>query len=384
MNFDFATAERIVFGAGSASQLPGLARGLGRRALLVTGRARGGAAAAVESLEAAGQVALRIVVGSEPTIDDVRAAATAATGSRCDSVVAVGGGSVIDTGKAVAALLTNGGDPLDYLEVIGEARPLAHRAAATIAVPTTAGSGAEVTRNAVLSSPAHRVKASLRHASMIPRVALVDPALTLDLPPALTATTGLDALAQLIEPYLSRRATPMTDILCRDGMALVSAWLRTAYHDGANLEARERMSLASLFGGLALANAGLGAVHGFAGPLGGRLDAPHGALCAALLPAVMRVNLSVLRARGTGGESLARFADVARLLTGRRDAEADDAVEWLESIREDLGIPRLAAYGVTAEVGASLLPAVQASSSMKGNPIELTDGELAEIVNQAS
>jgi alcohol dehydrogenase class IV len=297
--------------------------------------------------------------------------------------VAVGGGSVIDTGKAVAALLTNGGDPLDYLEVIGRARPLTRPAAPTIAVPTTAGSGAEVTRNAVLSSPDHRVKASLRHASMIPRVALVDPALTLDLPPALTASTGLDALAQLVEPYLSRRANPMTDAVCREGMPLVSGWLRTAYREGTNLAARGHMSLASLFGGLALANSGLGAVHGFAGPLGGRLDAPHGALCAALLPAAMRVNLAALRARGADEPCLARFADVARLLTGRRDAEADEAVDWLESIRKDLGVPRLAAYGVTPELAAGLLPAVRASSSMKGNPVDLTDEELGEILERA-
>ena len=384
MAFEFATAGRIVFGTGTASQLPDRARELGRRVVLVTGRPRGAAAAAVERLIATGLVAARVIVTGEPALHDVRAATASASSAACEAVVAVGGGSVIDTAKAIAMLLANGGDPLEYLEVIGDGRPLRMPSAPVVAVPTTAGSGAEVTKNAVLASREHGVKASLRHVSMLPRVALVDPALTLDLPPALTAATGLDALAQLVEPYLSRRATPITDAICREGIALVSAWLRVAFHDGANLAAREHMSLASLFGGLALANAGLGAVHGLAGPLGGRLDAPHGALCAALLPAVMRANLAALRSRGGERALLARFDVVARLLTGERDASAEDGIGWLDSLRDDLAIPRLSAHGLTPALARDLLSAARASSSMRGNPIDLTDEELLEIVREAS
>jgi alcohol dehydrogenase class IV len=296
-------------------------------------------------------------------------------------VVAIGGGSVIDTGKAVAAILANGGDPLDYLEVVGDGRPLARTAVPLVAVPTTAGSGAEVTKNAVLAARQQGVKASLRSPSMLPRVALVDPVLTYDMPPGLTAATGLDALAQLIEPYLSVRANPMIDAVCREGMGLVSRALRAAVRDGSDAEAREAMSLASLFGGLALANAGLGAVHGFAGPLGGRLEAPHGALCAALLPAAVRVNLRAVRARAA--RFATRFDDVARWLTGNPDAVAEDAVAWLEALGRDLAVPGLASYGFGVEDVPALLPQARASSSMRGNPVELTDDELAEILEAA-
>jgi alcohol dehydrogenase class IV len=383
MPFEFATAVRIVYGSGTASQLPGLVRELGRRPLLVTGRARGATAASLERLVEADLVAAHLTVSSEPTLDVVRAAVAAAEDASCDAVVAIGGGSAIDTGKAVAALLANGGDPLDYLEVIGKGRALSVPALPVVAVPTTAGSGAEVTRNAVLASPGHRVKVSLRHASMLPRVALVDPALTLDLPPALTAATGLDALAQLVEPYVSRRANALTDALCREGMVQVSGWLRAAFEDGNDLAAREAMSLASLLGGLALANAGLGAVHGFAGPLGGRLEAPHGALCAALLPAAFGGNLAALRARDHDRSRLSRFDHVARLLTGDREAAAEDGIAWLEALRADLGVAGLSAYGYSPAMAPDLIAAARASSSMKGNPIDLTDEELLGILRAA-
>lgn len=380
MAFEFATATRIVFGRGTAEEVPGIARHLGRRALLVAGQPRGAAAVLADGLEASGLVASRLTIRSEPTIDDVRDGVRAASSASCDLVVALGGGSVIDTGKAVAALLANPGDPLDYLEVVGAGRPLTHPSAPMVAIPTTAGSGAEVTKNAVLASRSHRVKASLRSPLMLPRVAVVDPVLTVDLPPALTAATGLDALAQLIEPYLSRRANPLTDVLCRDGMARVSLSLRTAFHDGARIEARESLSLASLFGGLALANAGLGAVHGFAGPLGGRFDAPHGALCAALLPGVMRVNLAAVRARDGNGPAAARFEQVARWLTREPGASAEDGIAWLEAIRTEMRIPALSAYGLTeADVGG-VVEQARASSSLRGNPIELTGEELAQIL----
>jgi alcohol dehydrogenase class IV len=381
MSFEFATASRIVFGTGQASRAAELARGLGRRILLVTGRPRPGTAAIVDGLTATGEVVARLTTDAEPTVDGVRQAVAAVSPSGCDVVVAIGGGSVIDTGKAVAALLANGGDPLDYLEVVGDGRPLARTAVPLVAVPTTAGSGAEVTKNAVLAARQQGVKASLRSPSMLPRVALVDPVLTYDMPPGLTAATGLDALAQLVEPYLSVRANPMIDTVCREGMRLVSRALRAAVRDGSDAEAREAMSLASLFGGLALANAGLGAVHGFAGPLGGRLDAPHGALCAALLPAAVRVNLRAVRARAA--RFATRFDDVARWLTGDPDAVAEDAVAWLEALGGDLAVPGLSSYGFGAEDVPALLPQARASSSMRGNPVELTDDELAEILEAA-
>jgi len=298
-------------------------------------------------------------------------------------VVGFGGGSVLDSAKAIAALLTNGGELFDYLEVIGRARPLARAAAPCVAIPTTAGTGAEVTRNAVLASPAHRLKVSLRSPHLLPRVALVDPELTYDLTPALTATTGLDALTQLIEPYVSSRANPLTDALCADGLRRAARSLRRAVENGRDPAAREDLALASLLGGLALANAGLGAVHGFASPIGGMFPAPHGAVCAALLPHVIEANLRAFRARAPNHDALRRYDEVARLLTGEPHATADDAVRWARKLVADLRIPTLASYGLARTDFPTLVSAAAKASSMKANPIALTPDELAGILDRA-
>jgi len=298
-------------------------------------------------------------------------------------VIGFGGGSAIDTGKAIAALAANSGEPLDYLEVVGKGESLRNPSLPFIAVPTTAGTGAEVTRNAVLASPQHGVKASLRSPFLLARLAVVDPELTRDLPPALTASTGLDALTQLIEPYVSSRANPMTDPLCLEGMRRAARSLPRAYADGRDAEARLDMSLASLFGGLALANAGLGAVHGFAAPIGGAFHAPHGAVCAALLPHVVGANIHALGSRAPHSPALARYQEVARILTGRPDARADDGTEWLRRLVEQLAIPALGAYGIRPQDLPDLTAKALQASSMKANPIALTPEEMAEILLRA-
>jgi alcohol dehydrogenase class IV len=337
--FEFATATRILFGAGVRRELATIAASLGRRALVVSGPSVDRVAPLAASLASSG---LRIVpwtVAGEPTVDEVTAGRDLARANGCDAVIAIGGGSAIDAGKAVAALAANPGEPLDYLEVIGRGRALQRPALPLVAVPTTAGSGAEVTRNAVLTSHDHRVKVSLRSPLMLPSAAVVDPELTHGLPPNVTASTGLDALAQLIEPYLSARSSPLVDPWCLDGIARIARSLPVAVRDGAHAQARADMSFASLLGGLALANAGLGAVHGFAGPIGGRFGAPHGAVCAALLPHVLRVNVGALGAREAVGDRLARADRVAAALTGRTDARAADAVAHLDRLVSALGIP---------------------------------------------
>jgi alcohol dehydrogenase class IV len=295
----------------------------------------------------------------------------------------MGGGSALDAGKAIAAIAANGGELLDYLEIIGRGQALAKAPLPCIAIPTTAGTGSEVTRNAVLASPAHRAKVSLRSPLMLPKVALVDPELTWDLPPAITASTGLDALTQLIEPYVCSRANPMTDALCIEGIRRAAASLRTAVADGRNATAREDMALASLFGGIALANAGLGAVHGLAGPIGGMFPAPHGAVCATLLPLVMAKNLRALQQRQPTSDALRRYEEVARLLTGTATASADDGVAWVRQLVADLKIPPLRTYGITTQDTAELIERAGKASSMKANPILLTGEELAEILAQA-
>lgn len=381
--FEFATATRIMFGPGAAQQLGNVAQGLGQRALVVAGRTPSREQPLIDLLAAQGLEPVTYATPPEPSLDTARRGVDLARTHNCDLVVAIGGGSAIDAGKAIAALLTNGGDPLDYLEVIGAGQPITQPPRPLIALPTTAGTGSEVTRNAVLESPAHHVKVSMRSALMLPRVAIVDPVLTLSLPPAATASTGLDALTQLIEPFVSSRANPLTDALAQSGIVRAAGALRRAYFDGQNLAARTDMALASLLGGMALANAGLGAVHGFAAPIGGMFGAAHGATCAALLPHVMAVNVQALRTRAPDSPALARYAEVARLLTGSANTTADDGVAWVSELTADLHIPRLATYGIGSSDFTQILPRARAASSMAANPIALTDDELTEILSRA-
>ncbi|MGB0065977.1 MAG: iron-containing alcohol dehydrogenase [Terracidiphilus sp.] len=378
MPFEFATAARIVFGEGKAATLPELVRSFGSHAFVVTGASQERAAPLVSALSAE-----TLAVPGEPTVELVREGARHAREAGCDVVLSIGGGSTIDAGKTIAAIATNGGEPLEFLEVIGKGRAITAPPLPFIAVPTTAGTGSEVTRNAVLGSAEHGLKASLRSPMMLPRVALVDPELTYGLPPAITAFTGLDALTQLIEPYVSARANPLVDALCVDGIGRVACALRCAYFDGADRDARRDMALASLFGGLALANAGLGVVHGFAAPLGGAWKAPHGALCAALLPHGMAANVAALRARAPHSPALARYAAVARLLTGRNDASIEDGIKSVHALCIEFEVPPLRAWGITASDLPSVIEKAACASSMKANPLLLTTEELHAVLAAA-
>jgi alcohol dehydrogenase class IV len=322
-------------------------------------------------------------VSSEPEIDTVRAGVALAKQERCNFVIGIGGGSALDAAKAIAAMLTNSGDLLDYVEIIGRGKALTKWSAPFTAIPTTAGTGAEVTRNAVLASPEHCLKVSLRSPLIQARVAVVDPELTYDLPPALTASTGLDALTQLIEPFVCNRANPMTDGLCVEGLRRAARSLRVAFSKGQDKDAREDMAVASLFGGLALSNAGLGAVHGFAGPIGGSFSVPHGAICAALLPHVMAMNLRALRQRDPHGAALHRYDEAAWWLTGDSKANGDDGVKWVRTLVTDLKVPRLGGFGIQQTHIADLVVKAAKASSMKANPIVLTPEELTEILEQA-
>jgi alcohol dehydrogenase class IV len=320
-----------------------------------------------------------VTVAHEPTVQLIREHVAVARDAQAEVILGIGGGSVIDAAKAIAVLAANDGDVFDYLEVVGRAMPFARPSLPCIAAPTTAGTGSEVTRNAVLSSPEHRVKVSVRSPSMLPAVAVIDPDLTHDLPPALTASTGLDALTQLIEPYLSCRANSLVDALCVEAIPRAARALPRVVRDGRDAAAREDMALASLFGGLALANAGLGAVHGFAAPIGGMFDAPHGAVCAALLPRVFAANARAVSARGTAA-ARARFDLVARLVTGDPTASAPDGTRWLADLIAACGIPRLSTYGIADADAPGLVDRARLASSMKANAVELTPAELTDIL----
>jgi len=377
VNFEFATAGRIMAGDGRVAELPGVLAGLGSRVLMCTGADPARHAGLLAGL---GLPAAVLEVAAEPTVGLARAGVSAARDYGADVVVAIGGGSVIDTGKAVAMLLGNGGDPLDYLEVIGSGRAITRPAVPCVAVPTTAGTGAEVTANAVLASPEHRLKASLRSPLMIPRVALVDPQLTVSCPPAVTAASGLDALTQCLEPLVSPRATPLTDGLAREGLRRAGTGLRAAYADGGDLTARADMAMCSLLGGMALANAKLGAVHGLAGVIGGRADVPHGIACAALLAPVIEANV---RALAPDHPALERYAQAARLLTGSSDASVQDGLAWIRETLTLLAVPGLASFGVEPGQADEIAAAAATSSSMQGNPVALSPGDLSAIVRQA-
>ena len=381
--FEFLSAGRIVFGTGVAKTLGERARKLGQRALWVTGKDGARSAALAEQLRQAGLRLEAIGIDREPRVEDALRAVEAGRRLGAELVVACGGGSVLDLGKAAAALLANPQDPLEFLEVVGKGKPLALPALPLIAVPTTAGTGAEVTKNAVLASTEHRVKASLRHDSMLPALALVDPELTLSMPPPVTAATGLDALTQCLEPYLSCQHNPLTDALALEGIRRGARSLLTAFRDGSNLAAREDMALCSLFGGLSLANAKLGAVHGFAAPIGGRFPSPHGAVCARLLPQVMRANLAALRTRHAHSAILPRFEQVARTLTGSDRAVSDDGIGFVEQLATELSVPSLSSYGMAAADIPEIVRQAAMASSMKGNPIELTYAELTDILERS-
>jgi alcohol dehydrogenase class IV len=384
LQFEFATANKIIFGAGKLRETGALATAFGRRALVVTGRDSSRAEKLLALLRQAGVSATVFPVSGEPELSTVERGFAMAKNENCELFIGFGGGSALDTAKAIAAMRTNDGELLDFVEVIGRGKTMTKPSAPFIAIPTTAGTGTEVTRNSVLSSPEHKLKVSLRSPLMLPRIALVDPELTYNLPATITARTGLDTLTQLIEPFVCSRANPITDGLCVEGLRRVARSLRAAFYDGQNKPAREDMAMASLFGGLALANAGLGAVHGFAGPIGGMFSAaPHGAICAALLPSVMGANIRALRQRAPNSRSLERYHDAARLLTGDPSATAEDGVKWVRQLVDDLKMPHLGSYGVEMKNVPELIQRAAQANSMKANPVLLTPEELSETLHAA-
>lgn len=382
-SLDFVTASRVIFGKGCLKDGINAISQLGKRPMVVY--AAGGAP--VETITAPlyemGLTLTKHAVDHEPSVDLIQKMVKSARENDCDSVIAFGGGSVMDAGKATSAMLTNSGDLLEYLEVIGQNKPLTLPAAPCVTIPTTAGTGAEVTRNAVLAVPEKKVKVSLRSNYLLPKLAIVDPELTLTLPAHITAYTGMDALTQVIEPYVSIKHNPLVDVLCLDGIARSVRSLFKAFLNSSDCEARYDLSLASLYGGLALTNAGLGAVHGFAGPMGGMYDIPHGAVCGILLPYVFRMNVNAIVIRHPESEFISRFKMVASSLTGDTDASPEEGAEWLVQLVEKLRIPRLADYGIIRDDFPLIVEKARVASSMKANPIELSNQELIQILEAA-
>lgn len=383
MRFEFSTAARIIFGSGRLPEIGPVSKRIGNFPLLVTGQTPSRAAPLMEIMDKEGIGYVCFSTHAEPTVKDIRQGTEFARQKHCDSIIGFGGGSAIDTAKAIAAILGNGGDPLNYLEIIGKGYPIIRPSIPWIAIPTTAGSGAEVTSNAVISSPEHHVKVSLRSPLMLARTVIVDPELTYSLPPGLTASTGLDALTQLIESYVSIKSNPLTDSICREGIRRVSLSLTQACKNGNDRDARENMSIASMFGGLALSNSKLGAVHGIAGPMGGMINAPHGNICARLLPHVMDVNIKALESRLPGSMAINRYEEIAQMLTMNIKAKTRDGINWVKEVFKILDITPLLHYGLTSEIFPDLAEKASKASSMQGNPIKLTSEEIIDILESS-
>lgn len=377
--FAYATARNVVFGAGVIKSVPKLLGNQDTRILLVTGKNTRRAEELAQDFTPGVSIHYFSVEG-EPTTDDILEGTTLVRKIRTEAVLALGGGSVIDAGKAIAALATNPGELFDYLEVIGRGKALSKPSLRCIALPTTAGTGAEVTKNSVIKSPGHKVKVSLRSDFMYPDTAIVDPELTYSMPPGLTASTGVDALTHLMETFVSNQANPFNDMICREGIGRISRSLLKAYKNGNDAEARSDMSMASLLGGMALANVKLGAIHGFAGPMGGMYPIPHGTVCASLMAAVVETNIEALKAVGA---DLAKYDELARIVTGNKRAKARDAVTWAAELVEALNIPPLAEFGLAKADFPELVKKAKAASSMKGNPIVLSDDHLTAILEKS-
>lgn len=381
--FEFVTADRIIFGNGAVEKIYPIAQSFGKRALLVCGSGSVPIKKVERILREAGISFDIFRVESEPEIEIIKSGLFLATASKCDFVIGYGGGSVLDTAKAISALMTNDSDVMAYLEVIGGGKKIEKPAAPMIALPTTAGTGTEVTRNAVISSAEHHVKVSIRSPLMIPTVAIVDPELTVTMPPSVTASTGMDALTQVIEGYVSSKANPMTDALAKEGITRGSRSLLAAYQNGEALEARYDMSLTSLFGGLVLGNSGLGAVHGFAGPIGGMFNAPHGTICASLLPSVMKYNAIELSNLDGVRDIQSKYEDVAKWVTCDPHAGIEDGIQWIEQLARNLDIPGLRGIGIKKTDFSRIVEESTKASSMKKNPVKLSKKTLYKILEES-
>jgi alcohol dehydrogenase class IV len=383
MQFEFATASKIIFGPGKLNSIDGLIHEFGNRVLIVSGAPTEISERLINLLEEHQKICTFSKIDREPTVTIICGLVELARETKPDLIIGIGGGSAIDTAKATAALLTNPGDVIDYLEVIGQNKPLNNPSLPLIAIPTTSGTGAEVTRNAVIGIPTHHVKVSIRSSHLLPRIALIDPELTISIPPYITAITGLDALTQLIEPFTCNSPNPLTDAICIEGIQRVAHSLFQAFDDGNDLLARQDMSLAALFSGLALTNARLGAVHGLAGPIGGEINAHHGVICASLLPNVLATNISALHTRSPEHPALERYTRIGKLLSGDSAATAETGIQWVRNFCLHANIKPLSSFGLVENQFSDIIEGAIKSSSMKGNPITLNIDEIRNILQMS-
>lgn len=381
--FEYNLVPRVIFGRKTFAKVKDTLAALGSRPLIVYN----GSDDYIAGLSAQGVEGPTWRQRGEPTVADVDAGTRQAIDSGCDCIIGIGGGSAIDCAKAVAGLVTNGGSAQDYMEVVGKGSKITRLALPWLAIPTTAGTGAEATRNAVVGLPEKQFKASIRSELLLPRLALIDPELGAAVPPEVTASSGMDALCQCIEAYTSSGASPLTDGLALQGIRLAVNALPKVYRDGQNLDAREEMAMAALLSGIALTNAGLGAVHGFAAPLGANFPVPHGTACAALLPHVIAANVAALHPSSSKSSTLLRYATIGRILAGDDGLDETEAlvaaVGRPAQLARELRIPPLSRYGLTEAHVPEMVALARRSSSMRYNPVELPEETLAHVLRSA-
>jgi alcohol dehydrogenase class IV len=384
LSFSFACPRNIFFGPGKLKELPRLLKNYGKKILFLS-IADERIASQVESiLLEAKKEWKHFLVQAEPSVQSIEEIHYSLNGFIPDLVIALGGGSAIDTGKVLSALLTNGGELMDYLEVVGKGKLLICKSIPLIAIPTTAGTGSEVTRNAVVGVPEKKVKVSLRSPFIQPEIALIDPELTLSLPLTATMYSGMDAFVQVIEPYLSIKSNHFTDILCLDGIHTAASTLPLLFAASDDINNRMKMSWVSLLGGICLANSGLGAVHGFAGVIGGMFQSPHGAICASLLPAVIEANMNAFKRHDLLDSTyFNRYLEIFDIVTNKKNSSIQEGIDWFKLQNIKIQIPYLKDFGIENKDFSEIIRQAKVASSMKTNPVVLEDDELFTILEQA-
>ena len=394
--FRLARIPQVLFRSGAISDLPAMTEGYGKNIVMVTGsRSFASSRRAdrlLEQLRVRGIKINQVTVAGEPSPGLVDEAVSRLKGARISLVVSIGGGSVMDAGKAISAMMTTDGSVTDYLEVVGS-REHPGTKVPFIAVPTTSGTGSEATKNAVISQVGKEgFKRSLRHDNFVPDLVIIDPELTLECPPDITAAAGMDCFTQLTEAYLSDKGSPMTDALAIEGLKAVSRSLLRSYTNGDDIEARSDMSFAALMSGICLANAGLGAVHGLAGTIGAMFNIPHGVVCGTLMAPANEVNVRELRRLSKSGAvtgrysaaiasaALEKYAILGRIFadaTGKNDSYyIDFLTDSLSALSYRLGMPKLSRYGLEHDD----LAAICSQSDVKNNPVSLSEEQMLEIL----
>lgn len=390
LTFDFLNTPQIIFGCGRFDELGKIIESFGKRILLVASNSALKHKIVDKEIMIINDqydysIEISILKG-EPDTEQIDKCVEIGLKNKSELIIGLGGGSVIDAGKAVAGLISNGGNSKDYMEVIGKGRKITKEALPYIAIPTTAGTGSEVTKNAVILSKEDKLKSSIRSPLLVPKIALIDPELMTTIPKEITASTGLDALTQLIEAYTSNKSQPITDELARIGIKRAAESLILAYENGDDISAREDMAFAALLSGICLANAGLGAIHGFAGPIGGMYGIPHGIICGTLLKPVIEENIRLMLSQVPFHRSLTKYSEINHLLGGIQPDGIKDAanqlIEKLNKLSKKLNIPKLSKYNLKEDSFESIILKAKKSSSMKYNPIELSDESLLSILNQ--